>query len=53
MKAPSPPAHLSKRAASIWTSVAREYELDAVDLAILLRACEALDRRRGPSDPRP
>ena len=41
-----PPGHLSAEAADFWRAVAGEWDLEPHHLAILERACEALDRLR-------
>jgi P27 family predicted phage terminase small subunit len=44
---PRPPAHLSREAKSLWRRLVHEYDIqDAGGLAVLLQACESLDRLR-------
>lgn len=47
MAKPKSPPGLSREAATLWRSIQREYNIiDAGGLAILARACEALDSMR-------
>jgi P27 family predicted phage terminase small subunit len=43
---PTAPKHLSGEARALWSSIVANYEMEAHHLAILERACEALDRMR-------
>lgn len=45
-KVPSAPARLSPEARKLWRDVVGAFELEAHHLALLERACEALDRLR-------
>ena len=45
-RAPQPPRHLSREARAFWRSLVADFELEPHHLAILERACEALDRMR-------
>lgn len=41
---PRAPSHLSARARGIWRDVLTEWQLTSAQIALLLLACEALDR---------
>lgn len=43
---PRPPRHLSRESRALWAGIVREFDLERHHLAVLERACEALDRLR-------
>lgn len=49
-RSPSAPSRLSPEARRLWRSVVGAFELEAHHLALLERACEALDRLRQAQD---
>lgn len=44
MPVPRAPKHLNGRARDLWKSIVNEFELTAIDLELLRRACEAATR---------